>query len=657
MIYKSQADVKIINIFISTLPNTKNELLEFIKAIIELNSRIKPEKLVLFKIIGNSYAKDFISQLILKEEKSEKKIKELENLSPISISDVLFDKYEACDYQFKEGCFKIKGIEYSLIENYSNIYILIARKSLQDDEYDLIREFKSFDKEKEKSFFYFSNRENSLFENYNQNPLKTVHGFKKSLKSEGYKYTSYYDSEEFYKLIKKQLTDIIYQEKRTAKRTRLFDHYTPLINENLSSIFVLLTSIGKYLYNFKPKKIEQDAISELFEENEYPLKEYVEGFGKNSLEDTAIYLIEEGFIHLTNKECKSAVHDLTELYLRKKEAEKIINEIEEYLSNNAFLDNNELKNEMNQNNYLDIIKNANEKSEDDKLEDKQSNDEKVIYEELKDKKLEYGQSDDEKLGYKELDDFKLFEEFDYKNSLRRFSFILYMKDNENSEIHKIIEKMKKELKMPSINSYFLYLTSFFFDLNEKLELFTAYYSELINKKIVDDFYNSEWEEKEEDIDNPDELSEELKEDIDNPDELSGELKEDVVKNINKEESEYDEFIISTSDFLDDWTQYYSMFRKEILKPFEVNIKLAILLNSLIEEENDKKLLFRFRQLTKYLTYEINISLDNLNSLKGMNDTLQDLKNKKIEDQYNIIRKFINKWRKNILIIRNGLDSL
>jgi hypothetical protein len=226
----------------------------------------------------------------------------------------------------------------------------------------------------------------------------------------------------------------------------------------------------------------------------------------------------------------------------------------------------------------------------------------------------------------DLDEFGLFNILKLRTSENIYPILEYLKKKEDSELNNLLKKIHDDLDDVLGNSYLLYITSFFHDLKPELELLRDYYINLLDNGVIDQFYHDEWENDE--MDNIDE------EDL---------LKKTELKSIEEE------FIISTNDFLEEWNSYYKLFRGNILQK-EDNLKFIDLLILSMGKDNlgmlDRNTL-NLKLLIDHILGEIDEVIKALDDLKFLNDHLENLKGKEMKEQYDTIRKFINKWRRNV----------
>ncbi|KZX16210.1 hypothetical protein [Methanobrevibacter filiformis] len=656
--------MKIINIFVSGLDEVEKELTSLIKLIANLNSGISSIQGILFKIIGNEYIKQLELKIIEQEKRN--------NEFLISIEDILLYENKNKQFKFKNSYFtriiNNKKNNYKVIHDYENIYILVSGNSLKKGKYNLIKEFETFKQNEGQFLFYFTDKENiidkrSQSKKTNANKEKKIEKFKKELKNEDFNYMNFYGEKQLKNIIKKELLDIIsnlkYNFKKKTKeikissRTYATDHQYP--------IFYILTAIGKYLITYNPKENTPTkiAINDFLKKHSLIVNEYNSSFLKNSITDSAKHLMKTEMINPSIKDSKSIINSIIQEYNEKKESEKVIEEIERYLHDHGFNDNEKLNKKIKNNAFLKFIEKNNENSEEsDNLDEI------------------------EELG--EFSDFGLFKRFDYKNLYTITPILEYIYYNKNDDkkynknddkkynknddkkynknddknenqvneeehfIRKFLKDIKKELKRPEINPYLMYLTSFFYDFNEELSYFQDYFVELFVNGTIENFYEIEDDEFEKEIQDYEESSEV-------EDDFYKEFEHDLFKDIDETESDIGQFIIATNDFIDDWSSHYSILQEKIIKPFNNNIKLLIIFILYINSENHDSYLYKLYVLMDYLQYELQISLSYLNDIKELNESLNEIKVKKINKQYDILRKSINKWKTNIRKIKKGIE--
>lgn len=218
----------------------------------------------------------------------------------------------------------------------------------------------------------------------------------------------------------------------------------------------------------------------------------------------------------------------------------------------------------------------------------------------------------------------LFNKYDYKDYSSKDNQILvkeliYHKNSVNNEIYQVISKLKDKLKFTTPNNFIFLMITFFESLEFDVENFGNF---------LQNFYD---------------------EDIDNSDE-----DRDYINN----ESKVEKCLEKVKSYLEDWDIEYKEFRKHLLKEADFHYNLISLLESVIYGENEEEYdLYNLIQLLLYLEYVINKTLDNFDYLKYNNDKLSKSTIEDVQNQYNKLRKSINKWIRNIKILKKGLNIL
>ncbi|MDR2830612.1 MAG: hypothetical protein LBB45_06235 [Methanobrevibacter sp.] len=563
-----------INLYISILEENQNELIEIVNCIINFNSNIGIERGFLFKIIGNQYVASFINELTSKN-RVDRRIED----KPCLLGDVLFDIYESRGIKYVDKKFIVHRKEFNVVNDYFNLYFLIARLSLHDEENNLLEEFEEKIKDEKSNFhefnFYFSNRELGLFERIDTEKMKELSELKNLLKANDFYFEDYYDYNKFAHIFKRKLESIAFkeQEKLIKKQKKIMNK---LANSNLADIFYSFVAIEKYRRKRNISKKENEYINRFLSEEQYSINRFNREFGQNSFQKTVNFVMDEGMANPSEEEFDNVMNRLIEYYEEKDFTNKSIESLEKYLKNNGILENEHLKNRLNiDENIISVV-----------------------------------------------DDFDLFNSF---NSLNIYPILEYLKKEEDSELNNVLKKIHDDLKDILGNSYLLYVISFFHDLTLELELLQNYYIDLLDNGIIDQFYHDEWQN-----DEVDDLDEEKLEDV-------------GLKSME------DEFIVSTIDFLREWNSYYKLFRTNIFQK-KNNLKFIALL--ILSMDNDKlgklnNIILNLKILVKYIYNEIDEIINILDDLKFLNDHLENLKGNEMRKQYDTIRKFINKWKRNV----------
>lgn len=575
--------------------------------VIDFNSKLGIEKGFLFNIIGNQYAKLFIDKLISKKIVN-RRIKHV----PCLIGDILFDVYTNRGYKYEDENFIISDLRLKVVKDYFSSYFLIARLALTDEKNDLIKEFK-MEKTRNQDFnFYFSIRELGLFEEIDTKKMKELGNFKDLLKSNDFYIKEYYDYNVFAELFKKKLNHVLFgEDKKLNKQKRVL--LNKFQNTNLSDTFYSFVILEKYYKKENLSKKKREYIDRFLNDERYSINNFNHEFGKNKLEDTVNFIIDEGIANPNKSEFHHAVERLVKFYDEKDFNEDSVDKLEEYLEDNGILENKKLEEEITNSDYNLFLDNQ------------------ELIKEI----------DDEEREYSELGDFGLFKNLDLEKCETVFAMLQYLKKEEDCELNDILKKLCDDLENILGNNYLIYLSSFFFDLRGELDVFLEYYIQLYDDGLIDDFYHNDWEELE--ITNPD--IEDFQEELFNNDEI---------QSIEKD------FIISTNDFLQEWDSYYNIFKDKILKK-KNELKLIGLMVLFINDSLGKNQTIRSKTnlniLNKFIIKKIDEIIIVLDDLKFLNDHLENIVGKEMKNQYNTIRKYINKWKRNVSQFKRKYNSL
>ncbi|GAA5819377.1 MAG: conserved hypothetical protein [Methanobrevibacter sp. CfCl-M3] len=578
--------IRVINLYISILEENLDELIEIINFVLEFNSNIGIDEGLLFKITGNKFVISFINDLI-----SKTMINRRVKYEPYLLGEILFDIYETRGIKYKNCSFIINEIEFEVSNDYIKLYFLIARLGLNDDDNNLIKEFENKIKKSDiQEFnFYFSKREIGLFEEIDTDKIKELSKFKNLLKANGFYYKDYYDYNEFETLFKNKLENLALKEQKklNKEKKRIM---SKLSNNNLTDIFYSFVVLEKYRLKKDTSEQEKDYINRFLSEEQNTINRFNQEFGQNSFQETVKYIINQGMANPNEEEFDNVLSRLKKYYEEKDFTNKSMKTLEKYLENNGIIKNKALKDKLN-------IKNNNN--------------------------LKIGK--DKSTFNDELNIFGLLDILKTKNPESIYPILQYLKKEENSELKNVLKKIYHELEDILGNSYLLYIISFFYDLKPEFELLQGYYIKLLDNGVIDQFYNDEWQKDDFDEENLEELFE-----------------DDEVTSIEEE------FIISTNDSLEEWNSYYKLFRTHILQN-EDNLKLINLMVLSKDWSNLKidKNILNLKLLTSTIFNEMNEVIAILYDLKFLNDHLENLKDKEMKKQYNDIRKFINKWIRNI----------
>ncbi|MDR3290887.1 MAG: hypothetical protein LBT10_01930 [Methanobrevibacter sp.] len=582
--------IRMINLYISILEENQNELIEIINFVLDFNSNKGIEEGFVFKIIGNQYVTSFIKDLIYKKIVNRRIEYELSLLG-----DVLFDIYKIRGMKYENKKFIINKTEFNITDDYLNLYFLIARLSLNNNEYNLVKEFEKKIKNEKSEItefnFYFSKRELGLFEKIDTEKIKELNKFKNLLKSHDFYCEDYYDYNEFINIFKKKLKSLAFkQQKKVFKEKKKI--MNKLANSNLTDIFYSFVVLEKYRGLKDVSEKENKYITRFLSEEQYSINKFNQEFGQDSFQETVKFIINEGMANPNEEEFDNVMNRLIKHYGEKDFRKKSTEKLEKYLKNNGILDNKKLENDLDNNDYISSI-------EKDDLD-----------------------VDDKNTFNIELDLFGLLKS---KTSENIYPILEYLKKYDNLTLNNTLKNIYDDMEDILGSSYLLYTVSFFHDLKPEFELLQEYYINSLDKGVIDQFYHDEWQNDDLDEEN---LEEELFEDME-------------IKSIEEE------FIITTNDFLEEWNSYYKLFRNNILQK-EDNLKFIYLMILSIDnnKEMDKNIL-NLKLLIKYIFNEINELINVLDDLKFLNDQLENLKDKEMKNQYNNIRKFINKWRRNI----------
>ncbi|MDR1819630.1 MAG: hypothetical protein LBR15_05215 [Methanobrevibacter sp.] len=585
--------IRVINLYISILEENLDEIIEIINFVLEFNSNIGIEEGLLFKITGNKFVISFINGLISKTIVN-RKIK----YEPSLLGEILFDIYETRGIKYKNGSFIINKIEFEVFNDYIKLYFLIARLRLNDDGNDLIKEFENKIKKSDiQEFnFYFSKREVGLFEKIDTDKIKELSKFKNLIKTNGFYYKDYYDYNEFETLFKNKLENFALKEQKKLNQEKK-KIMSKLSNNNLTDIFYSFVVLEKYRLKKDTSEQEKEHINRFLSEEQNTINKFNQEFRQNSFQETVKYIINQGMANPNEEEFDNVLSRLKKYYEKKDFTNNSMKTLEKYLTNNGIIENKTLKDKLNQNNHILAIKNNND--------------------------LNIGK--DKSTLNDEFNVFSLLDILKTKNSESTYTILQYLKKEANLELKNILKMIYSELEDILGNSYLLYIISFFYDLKPEFELLQGYYIKLLDNGIIDQFYTDEWQKDDFDEENLEEFFE-----------------DDEVKSIEEE------FIISTNDFLEEWSSYYKLFRTNILQN-EDNLKLINLM-VLSKDWNNLKVdknILNLKLLTNTIFNEINEVIDILHDLKFLNDHLENLKDKEMKKQYDDIRKFINKWIRNI----------
>jgi len=233
--------------------------------------------------------------------------------------------------------------------------------------------------------------------------------------------------------------------------------------------------------------------------------------------------------------------------------------------------------------------------------------------------------------YEFLENNKLFNQYDYNMAVchENYKIIKQLISNSNdkntginnaSELNNVILELKERLKFTIANNFIFTLICFFNNLEYDAKDFARYLTDLY----------------EDDKD------------------FSVFLKND--SNINELITEYGEY-------LENWDLEYNNFKVVVLKKLDFHLNLISLFDYFLYEENydkneeDETDVYNLIQLLLYLNFQIDKALDNLDFLAYKNNELSGIDNEDIINQYNKLRKFINKWIRNIKIVEKGIKTL
>ncbi|MDR3063325.1 MAG: hypothetical protein LBU40_04200 [Methanobrevibacter sp.] len=643
-----------------------------------MNSTIASMQGVLFKIIGNEYIKN----LEIKNLKKGVKKRFL-----VSKEDILFFEDENTQFKVKGKYFiKIKKLEslkakqkkqknvlkdtniiktsYKIQDNWENVFIIIAGKKLKNEKYSLNRDYRGFRKTKAKFLIYFTEKEELMDEN-NQFYQRRLNKFKKQLKNNNYDFKNFYSNNELLTFVKKDLMDIIATSKEKIGKNKITDkikiNKSTVDCNNQYSSFYILTAIGKYLIENKITKKEKIAIDNYLENHQAILNEYNKTFLENSLINSAKHLIKTKIINPSKNDSKRIVKSIEGNYEKEKNLEKLILKIEEFPLKHGFSEDSLLKEKIITNNFINRLENQNEELNNENFEDDDGFKNNDCFESNED--------------YGSYHDFELLKEFNINDLNTIYPLLEYIYQIKDSKLRVILEEIKKELndkiedKNEYINSHLMYLSTFLFDLNQQLSYFHGYLVDLYGEGIIENFFTIEEEEFENEI-------RDFEESIPEEDDFYSEIEEEIFNEIEEKESNIADFIISTNDFLDDWNYYYNLFRDEFIKTLEINIKLLILTivymqikqeDTAKNKENDDKEeketnrnkydVNKIFILIDYIEYQIQISINYLQDIKQLNSSLENIKIKKINKQYDLVRKSINKWISNLNKVQKSLKII
>ena len=233
--------------------------------------------------------------------------------------------------------------------------------------------------------------------------------------------------------------------------------------------------------------------------------------------------------------------------------------------------------------------------------------------------------------YEFLENNKLFNQYDYNVAVcpENYKIIKQLINNSNdkntginnvTELNNVILELKERLNFTIANNFIFTLICFFSNLEYDAKDFARYLTDLY----------------EDDKD------------------LSVFLKND--SNINELITEYGEY-------LENWDLEYNDFKDVALKKLDFHLNLISLFDYFLYEENydkneeDETDVYNLIQLLLYLNFQIDKALDNLDFLAYKNNELSGIDNEDIINQYNKLRKFINKWIRNIKIVEKGIKTL
>jgi hypothetical protein len=452
--------------------------------------------------------------------------------------------------------------------------------------------------------------------------MKELSNFKDLLKTNNYYIKDYYDYNVFGEIFKKKLNHIIFEEdKKLNKQKRVL--LNKFQNTNLSDIFYSFVVLEKHYKKENLSKKKRKYITRFLNDERYSINNFNHEFKKNKLEDTVNFIVDEGIANPSKNEFYHLVNKLVKYYDEKDFNENSIDKLEEYLENNGILENKELEEKLNNSDYNLFIKDQELIKE---IDDKGTNDNEI---------------DNDTNEAKELNDFGLFKNLDFEKFETVYPMLQYLKKEKDIEFKNILKKICLDLENILGNNYLIYLSSFFFDLKQELDMFLDYYIKLYDDGVIDEFYQDDWDEIE--ITNPD--VEDFQEELFNNDEI---------------QSIEQDFIISTNDFLEEWDSYYNILRDKILKK-EDEIKIIglmiLFINENLRKNQSTNSKTNLNIINNFIIKKTDEIINILDDLKFLNDHLENIRGKEMKNQYNIIRKYINKWKRNINQFKRKYNSI
>ena len=222
------------------------------------------------------------------------------------------------------------------------------------------------------------------------------------------------------------------------------------------------------------------------------------------------------------------------------------------------------------------------------------------------------------------------EKYYYEELARDYCFIEDLE--EYPFFYQFAEKFIEETETPCINKFTFYIASFFYDINKLFDVFYLKYYNLIYNILPKYYYPND---------------KNLKEKIDIPLENRNNF------DLNDFENTIEDFSEITGGFLTDTDELFKKFMKNIYKYLDVYFKLIFITKRFLRKIDNDDLADYINQIFYFLQNEVDITYEKLSDIRKLNESLKSVDDAIINEQYNEIRKFINKCRKRFGDVRLG----